>query len=440
MKEVIIALRRFLKDRFNLDEDKADEAEIVANIKRDVHFKGSNLWTLIFAIMIASIGLNVNSTAVIIGAMLISPLMGPIMGIGLAVGINDFELLKKSIKNIAFAAIVSIITSAIYFSISPIHVANSELLARTNPSVWDVFIALFGGFAGIVAGTRSKKSTVIPGVAIATALMPPLCTAGFGIASGNLVYLFGALYLFFINSLFICVATFLTVKNLRFHKIEFETKVIERRRSRYIWAIVIITILPSIFFAYRIVQRSIFETNAKNYVQKEFRFNRTQVINRDYKINGSKKTIELLLVGEELPQTLLDSLKQRLSVYHLDSTKLIVHQGLNASQEIDLAQIKASILEDVFKKEKLKDTLAVKLPKIALSIPDLRGEFKSLYPEMKSYSLSQSIVHSLDSSRLDTLTLLTARFSKRFPNSERDKLQKWLKLRVKSDSVKVVVE
>ncbi|MEO6232736.1 MAG: TIGR00341 family protein [Ferruginibacter sp.] len=440
MKEVIIALKRFLKDRFNLHEDKADEAEIVENIKHNVHFKGPNLWTLIFAIMIASIGLNVNSTAVIIGAMLISPLMGPIMGVGLAVGINDFELLKKSIKNIAFAAIVSIITSAIYFSISPIHVANSELLARTNPSVWDVFIALFGGFAGIVAGTRSKKSTVIPGVAIATALMPPLCTAGFGIASGNLVYLFGALYLFFINSLFICVATFITVKNLRFHKIEFETKVIERRRSRYIWAIVIITILPSIYFAYRIVQRSIFETNAKNFVQKEFRFSRTQVINKKYEIKGNKKTIELLVVGEELPQTVLDSLRKRMSLYHLDSTKMIVHQGLNASQEIDLAQIKASILEDVFKEEKIKDTTPVKVLKIAIPIPDLQAEFKSLYPDMKTYTLSQSIVHNLDSSRLDTLTLLTAKFSKRFSNSEREKLQNWLKLRVKTDSVKLVIE
>lgn len=440
MKEVLIALRRFLKDRFNLHEDKADEAEIIENIKHNVHFKGPNLWTLIFAIMIASIGLNVNSTAVIIGAMLISPLMGPIMGIGLAVGINDFELLKKSIKNLAFAAMVSIITSSIYFLMSPIHVANSELLARTNPSVWDVFIGLFGGFAGIVAGTRSKKSTVIPGVAIATALMPPLCTAGFGIATGHWGYLFGALYLFFINSLFICVATFITVKKLRFQKIEFETKVIERRRSRYIWAIVIITVLPSIYFAYRIVERTIFETNAKNFVQKEFQFKRTQVINRDYKIKGNKKIIELLLVGEELPQKMLDSLKHRLLFYHLDSTRLIVHQGLNASQEIDLAQIKASILEDVFKTEKLKDTSSVKVAKIDIPIPDLHREFKSLYPTMQHYSLSQSIIHNLDSSRVDTLTLLTAKFSKSFSKNEREKLQSWLKVRVKTDSVKLVVE
>lgn len=441
MKEIIVAIRRFLKDRFNLNEDKAEEQEIVENIKRDVHFKGANLWALIFAIMIASIGLNVNSTAVIIGAMLISPIMGPIMGIGLGVAINDFELLKKGIKNLTIAAVISILTSAFYFYVTPLHDVNSELLARTNPSLWDVFIAFFGGLAGIVAGTRTQKSNVLPGVAIATALMPPLCTAGYGLATGTWFYLLGALYLFFINSLFICLATFLIVKQLKFHKQQFQNRAVQKRVIRYIWLIVTITVLPSIYLAYRIVERSIFEGNAKKYVQEEFRFPKTQVVNRNYKLDGNGKSIELLVIGQELSQHTIDSLCKRMPIYHLDSTtKLIVHQGLNAKQEIDIAQIRTSILEDVFKKEKQADTVAAPVRKIDLPIPNLSAELKSLYPEMVNYSLSQSVVYHLDSAKNDTLTLLTAKFKKPFRKDERIKLQNWMKERLRSNAVKVFIE
>ena len=172
--------RRFVRGRFDLSEDKASESEVIENIRKGIEFKGTNLWVLVFATFIASLGLNVNSTAVIIGAMLISPLMGPIMGIGLSVGINDFELMKRSLRNFGFMVLVSIATSTFYFVISPLSNAQSELLARTVPTTYDVLIALFGGLAGIVAQSRKDRtSTVIPGVAIATALMPPLCTAGF---------------------------------------------------------------------------------------------------------------------------------------------------------------------------------------------------------------------------------------------------------------------
>ena len=191
------SVRKFLADRFSLHEDSAHDEEIIESISRNVDFKGSNLWALIFAIFIASIGLNVNSTAVIIGAMLVSPLMGPIMGLGLGIGINDIELIRKALKNLLIAVIISVGVSAFYFFLTPLHTAQSELLSRTTPSIWDVFIALFGGLAGIVGGTRKEKNNVIPGVAIATALMPPLCTAGFGLAMGNWYYFLGAFYLFF---------------------------------------------------------------------------------------------------------------------------------------------------------------------------------------------------------------------------------------------------
>lgn len=191
-------LHKYIKDffvrNFDLQHDKEDEAETIESIKRGVEFKGMNLWVLIFATFIASLGLNTNSTAVIIGAMLISPLMGPIMGFGLGLGINDFELIKRSFRNFATATIFSVITSSLYFLISPISEAQSELLARTQPTLYDVLIAFFGGLAGIVASSTKYKGNVIPGVAIATALMPPLCTAGFGLATGNFYYFFGAFY------------------------------------------------------------------------------------------------------------------------------------------------------------------------------------------------------------------------------------------------------
>ena len=197
-----------IKSQFYVMQDMEDEKEIVEQITSGVSFKGANLWVLIFAIFIASLGLNVNSTAVIIGAMLISPLMGPIIGMGLATGINDFALLRRAAKNFGIATVISILTATIYFLITPLGEAQSELLARTSPTIYDVLIATFGGAAGILALCTKGKGNVIPGVAIATALMPPLCTAGYGLATGHFLYFLGAFYLFFINTVFISLSTY----------------------------------------------------------------------------------------------------------------------------------------------------------------------------------------------------------------------------------------
>lgn len=218
---------------------------MIENIRKGIEFKGTNLWVLVFATFIASLGLNVNSTAVIIGAMLISPLMGPIMGIGLSVGINDFELMKRSLRNFGFMVLVSIATSTFYFVISPLSNAQSELLARTVPTTYDVLIALFGGLAGIVAQSRKDRtSTVIPGVAIATALMPPLCTAGFGLATLQFKYFIGAFYLFFINTVFIAIATYMVVRFLKYEKHSFLDSKKERKVRRSMVLIVLVTLSP----------------------------------------------------------------------------------------------------------------------------------------------------------------------------------------------------
>lgn len=436
MKRIFVIIRNSVGKRFNLDEDKADERDIVESIVKNVQFKGANLWTLIFAIFIASIGLNVNSTAVIIGAMLISPLMGPIMGIGLGIGTNNLQLVRSGISNLLIAAFFSIITSTFYFWITPLHEAQSEILARTTPSLWDVFIAFFGGLAGIVAGTRKEKTNVIPGVAIATALMPPLCTAGFGLANGNLYFFLGAIYLFFINSVFICIGTFLIVRFLKFHKKEFDNEKLERRVSRTIWWLVILTVLPSIYLAYNLVDKSIFETNARKFVASEFRFTRTQVVNETFVWERGKKTINLLLIGEPLDEPILDSIRKRLPRYQLHKTQLMVKQGLNASREIDFSAIKASILQDVF-----RSTDSGKVSGNTAAQPiDLRPEISALYPDVLTFSIQDAVIKRIDTTSTDTVTLAVFQFKGRRALSDRIKLQSWLKSRLEVDSLKLIVE
>ena len=282
-------LRAFLRDRFSLDEDKARREEVIASISKGVEFRGVNLWVLIFATMIASLGLNVNSAAVIIGAMLVSPIMGPIMGVGLALGINDFDLMKRSLRNLGLMFVVAIVTSTVFFLLSPLSSNSSELLARTTPTTYDVLIALFGGLAGMVAQSRQDRtSTVIPGVAIATALIPPLCTAGFGIATGQLRFFLGAFYLFFINSVFIALATYAVVRFLKYEKQAFVDKSRERTVKRIMLAISLVTFIPSVIIGFRMVSVSLFEAKADKYIAQVFDFPHTRVIeaNREFGRRG----------------------------------------------------------------------------------------------------------------------------------------------------------
>ena len=324
------ALRSFLRSRFDLSADKASEEEVVDNIRKGVEFKGTNLWVLIFATFVASLGLNVNSTAVIIGAMLISPLMGPIMGMGLSVGINDFELLKRSLRNFGFMVLASIFTSTLYFFISPLSGAQSELLARTTPTTYDVLIAFFGGLAGIVAQSRKDRtSTVIPGVAIATALMPPLCTAGFGLATLQFKYFIGAFYLFFINTVFIAIATFIVVRFLHYSKKEFVDKNREMRVRRSILLIVLVTIIPSVVIGYRIVKRSLFENDVKRYVNTVFQFPKTKVIEHTgiYRPDNGESYVEIYLIGEPISDEMIENARLQMPQYNLRDVRLVVRQS-----------------------------------------------------------------------------------------------------------------
>lgn len=442
MRQIYTTIRNFLHARFSLHDDLASEKEITESIRKGIEFRGTNLWALIFAIFIASIGLNVNSTAVIIGAMLISPIMGPIMGIGLGIGVNDFALIRRASKNLAIAAVISIAVSTFYFWITPLHEAQSELLARTTPSIWDVFIAFFGGLAGIVAGTRREKSNVIPGVAIATALMPPLCTAGFGLASGNIYYFLGAVYLFFINSVFICLSSYIIVRYLHLPKKQFDTPEIKKRVTRYIWLTVIATALPSIYLAYTIVQKSIFESNANMFVHDQFNFSNTYVVNKAFKADDGNHVIDLLLIGDELSKDTIDSLRNKMETYGLDGAQLIIHQGLNAKQQIDFAQVKASILEDVFRERRAYDTANAKdgTGQHASQLPDIRNELHALYPQLKEYSLTSAHIKRMDTLLVDTVVIFAGTFRPRISVRESDKLRSWLQMRLKRNKVKIIQE
>ena len=281
--------------------DIADPQQTIEGIKRDVEFRGFNLWILVFSIFICSIGLNVDSTAVVIGAMLISPLMGPIMGIGLGVGVQDATTVRSSISNLAVAAGIAILTSALYFLVSPIHEASNELFARTQPTFLDVMVALFGGLAGILAGSRKEKSNVVPGVAIATALMPPLCTAGYGLANGQWGFFAGGLYLFLINTMLIATATTLVIRYLRFpvvHLVDTET---EKKYKRRFTLLLIALVVPSTYIFYSTVSTSIEDGQIQGFVQDRVDYPGTEIVGQTIDREGEVPRLNLVLLGEYVP-------------------------------------------------------------------------------------------------------------------------------------------
>lgn len=448
-KTLIKSIRQLLSYQFNLDFDKSQEEHIVDDIRRSVEFRGMNLWVLIFAIFIASIGLNMNSTAVVIGAMLISPLMGPIIGLGVGIGINDFDLIKKAFRNLAIATLISLLASTIYFLLTPLSDARSELLSRTTPTIWDVFIALFGGLAGIIAYTNKEKGNVIPGVAIATALMPPLCTAGYGIASGNLAFFVGAFYLYFINSIFIAIATYLMVRYQRFSPINFVDRQQEKRVRRWIALVVILTIGPSIFMGYQIVNKALYEQNALRFINQEFNLPSTQIVSR--LINPKEKKIEILLYGDKIDDDMLALINDKLSLYGLVGTELKIRQDVDKTNPIDYNAIKTGVLEDLYRnteqtlrnRDRVIDSLQKELDRVKPEIWPIKSmtdELSSVISPVDELSISSTIFYHAERSTYDTA--LTAYLKmKRKPNSSQTKrIISWLKARTQNDSIRIILQ
>jgi len=442
-----ILIINFFKDRFNLEKNKEEYGEVIESIKRNIYFRGTNLWVLMFAIIIASIGLNVNSTAVIIGAMLVSPLMGPIMGIGLGAGINDLRLIRLSAYNFLIAIVISLIASTIYFLLSPLNEAHSELLARTTPTVYDVFIALFGGLAGIVATSSKEKGNVIPGVAIATALMPPLCTAGYGLAVGNMFFFIGALYLFFINSVFICLATFLIVRFLHFPRHKYLDESTGHRMRLWIWLIVIITFVPSVIIAYYMIHRNVFETNASRFIAKEMIFEGNTIIEK--KIDAASTTIKVVYIGKGVSPDLLENARKKLGDYHLENANLKINQGMKELTTSDITSMKSQIIEELYLKN--QEVLLSKDEKIDLLEKELTkyqsvymsgnilNEIRALFPGVQETSFTRALLSSAKTKLPDTVNLVYLKFNRSVKNYEIRRLEKWLNERMKGEKIKIIV-
>ena len=354
-RKILIYLRSII-----LLSDEIDYENASASIRKNITFKGTNVFILACAIIIASVGLNVNSIPVIIGAMLVSPVMGPILGFGLGLGTEDARLLKDSLKNFGVMVGISIIASSLFFLLSPLSLANpSELLARTNPTVYDVLIALFGGLAGIIETSRKDKGSVITGVAIATALMPPLCTVGYGISIWNWSYVLGALYLFTINSIFIALATFLAVKYFRFPAVESDEQRMRLPKSA-LYIILLIVIVPSIISAISVVKENNFKIHAERVVNENKNLGKCFIY--DHKATYSRKDpkLELFLAGE----TLTDEAKERLynsaEEYGITRSQIVFHEDATTMrQEFSEKEIVKGIYEQTDKQIKaLNDSIA----------------------------------------------------------------------------------
>ena len=420
-------------NKFNLNKEREESQTVVDVISNDLEFSGTRLWILIFAIFVASLGLNVNSTAVVIGAMLISPLMSPIMGIGLGIGINDMSLLRKAASNYVVAALTGLGTSTIFFLISPLSDAHSEILSRTSPNIYDVLIALFGGLAGIVATSSKQKGNVIPGVAIATALMPPLCTAGYGLATFQWSFFIGAFYLFIINTVFIAVATFLMVRFLRFPVKTFMSKELMNRNHRILWIIVIATLLPSLYLGYNIVQEENFSNSAEKFIHYEARFPNDYLLSKN--IDPKKRLISLVYGGKEITSEEINHLKSKMKQYGLERDSLEIKQGFAylAPQKDNSGDDRFTLLSNALAlKEKQEKEMQQKLDSIhnekKLSA-QVYSELKVQYPKIKSAVIEPSTAYA-DSAKAKNLYLVLVKISGRVSSAERKKMEDWLKVRL----------
>lgn len=445
LRKVWASVRKHTQIRQDTDYDAT-----VDYISKSVEFSGVNVWILFFAIIIASVGLNVNSTAVIIGAMLISPLMGPITGLGLAVGTFDEDLLKQSLKNLAIMVGISLIASTLYFLISPISDARSELLARTQPTIFDVFIAFFGGLAGIVATSRKSQSiTIISGVAIATALMPPLCTAGFGIATGQIWYFLGAFYLFFINSFFIALATFIMVRFLHFPQKKYVNASRTKTVKRLISVFTLIVLIPSVFLAGDVVREAAFNTQSLKFVkdfQENENFQNVQVIASDREYHHRSQTVTMSLVGNPLSAKEISDLQASLqNAYGLKKAKLIIRQ---TGEAIDITK-QNEIIEDILDKKDAalaqKDStiaeLRSKINKIqnAETLSEqLSKEIYVQHPNVRKFAITDLVQYDTKTLENNTIAVVYLQWKDNNYKDEEAELLKWLKVRLGVEELKVI--
>ena len=447
------SLKLFFKDLLDI-RDETDREATIEGVKEDISFRGHNVWILIFSIFVASIGLNVSSTAVVIGAMLISPLMGPIVGLGLSVAINDVDTLRKSLINLGVMVALSVITAYLYFTISPLTKETPELLARTSPTILDVLIGIFGGLALIVAKTKKgTMASVIFGVAIATALMPPLCTVGYGLAIGNLKFAGGAMYLFSINTVFIALSTFIVAKLLRFPMVQYANSKRRKRIAQIATILAIVVVVPSIILFLNLLKVQVFENNAKSFIEHNISYKGAVILktNEDY----DSRTIDVYLIGRLVPQETIDLWNEELkNSDHIGDSKLNVFQAAdqsgNLAQELS-GKLKFDILDDLY--EKNAQLLKDKEAKIAfleneitnmkvkeLRFDEISNEVKMNYSEIEALSYYNKVTTNFKTT--DTIPVISISWNKKYSKKNRKKdvirLEQWLRYKLKLDTLQII--
>ena len=433
-----VFVRQIINIDSHIDTDAAERS-----IRGNIEFKGPNAWILAVAIIIASVGLNVNSIPVIIGAMLISPLMGPIFGLGLGLGINDINLMKQSGKNLLVMVSISLAVSLIYFLITPLSLNNpTELLARTRPTIFDVMIALFGGFAGIFEMCRKEKGTVFSGVAIATALMPPLCTAGYGLASGNIGSVLGAIYLFCINCIFITLATYFLVRYFRFKKTEYADHSFGLKTQRITSVLILIFLIPSIWMAVVLVRQTNFEKKAMDFVES----NRTieNCVIYDYKIDHQDGSVlKIFLTGETLSASARGNIYASAKECGIKEAQLIIKEYITKDSREDEAAFRGIYERLDSQIDKYEQTIAQlnselqSARKNDLPYEQIAREIAATYPGVRNVYLGQGANVALDSLKVTHTLLVKVQTDTLLPAVSVEQLKKWIKVRLQVESVEL---
>lgn len=423
----------YLKELFSLHAGEQNQDLVKSDVISNISFKGSNLWILASAIFIASIGLNVNSAAIITGAMLISPLMGPIVGGGFALATYDFDLLKKAGRNLLIATCVGFSVSAIYFYLSPFKEVQSELLARTSPTIYDVLIAFFGGTVGAISITRKEKGNPIPGVAIATALMPPLCTAGFGLTILNFKFIFGALYLYSINCFFIGISTFLVIKYLKYKPVYTENASFDKKVRIAVSFLMVLLIIPSVYLAYALIQEKKYTQNVDNFINAEFYTKGYTIIYKKVNYKSTPKTIELAFLSEIFDSTEVSNLNHDLIFFGLLDTKLIIKQNSVEIKEEILNEINKQNIT-VSQKDLQINALVNELDSYKVGNARLFKEVEILFPTIEEIALGKLNNYKIaDSTKIETVILYKAK-----EDIDEKQFKNWLEIQLNNSAISVI--
>ena len=446
MKLNFNSIREFLKTTLNLTND-VDIPAAIEDIRSNIPFRGPNVYILFVAIIIASVGLNVNSIPVIIGAMLISPLMGPITGLGLGLGTNDRELVLFSIKNLLVMVGISLLAATLYFMLTPLEIDNpTELLARTRPTIYDVFIALFGGLAGVLETARKEKGTVLSGVAIATALMPPLCTVGYGIAHLSWQYTIGALFLFSINCIFIAMAAYIMAKFLKF-----PVKTVEQHRTRYFilsYGLVLLLAATSIFTAYQVIRENEFTKQANRFVKKNQTIGKTYIYDSQVNIDVKPYALELRLAGEALNDEIREMLLRDAENYGIMRSQIVMHE--DATVEIDRFNeteiVKNLIATNASNIQVRDDSIKALNARIAyyqqqaLPAKQLAEELQVQLPTISRLTLAKGTMLEQNVVMSDEQVVVVAHCSEMPSEEEKTRVYEWLKVRLQVTNLEIIFD